>query len=288
MENSANNLRVCETFLAETAIVIVLYKVKLLNTAIFNSLQAACSVFTQHVELIVYDNSPAPSDPGIVEGFNIKYIHDFLNPGISTAYNVAADYAIGLNKTRLLIYDQDTCVNENTILKYADAVYNHKNIKLFAPILLNQFGKVISPSKFRLRMGIAPGKLIPGINYLKDLSPVNSGICIDLKLFAMVNGYNQAIPLDYSDYDFIERIQNFISEFVLLDLYFQHNLSASESQTFTSALTRFKFLCIGLRESSKSTCDKNLGFCVGLKRALKLALVHKNLTFIKILFNEFG
>ncbi|WP_431293701.1 hypothetical protein [Pedobacter sp. P26] len=158
---------------------------------------------------------------------------------------------------------------------------------VFAPVLVSSEGNIISPVLFRKRMGYSPKQITYGENSLAKLSPVNSGLCVSLSLFSCVGGYNEAIPLDYSDYDFIDRIKLKTTIFFIIELRLQHELSASETPSLVSSLTRFRFLCIGLKQSSKSRSDVFFSLVVGLKRAVKLTVVYKNIRFFKILFDEF-
>jgi len=271
----------------DIVVVIVLYKTTLAESTTFKSLLVSVGSYPQPVALIVCDNSPEPCEVKSYQEFHITYLHDQNNPGISAAYNKAAKIAEKLKKNWLIFLDQDTSLPQNSIVKYLEAIQQNVDIRLFVPVLVNQENHIISPTIFKYRRGRSPSSVRKGLNNLKQLSPVNSGICIKLSQFNRISGYNELIPLDYSDYDFMQRMSAVESAFYIIDLQCQHSLSASETQSFESAKQRFNYLCLGLRLSSDSKQDLFYSALVAFRRAIKLTWVYKSNSFFKIMLNEF-
>src|ERR1700761_7469844 len=91
---------------------IVLYKQNLTDSPSFISLTKSLKDLSV-CNLLVYDNSPYPHIvPEKLGMWEITYIHNANNDGISKAYNQAAVYAEKLNKEWLLFIDQDSVFPE--------------------------------------------------------------------------------------------------------------------------------------------------------------------------------
>jgi GT2 family glycosyltransferase len=145
--------------------VLVLYKIDLNDSTTFNSLQKSLSITNSTLDIIVYDNSPTSffnkEKYDNVKQFNIFYINNKSNPGVSTAYNVAAKIARSKNKKWLFLLDQDTFFPYDTFKTYSNAIVSMSNIMVFAPILKSSRGIFISPSRYKFHRGFPPKNIKP-------------------------------------------------------------------------------------------------------------------------------
>lgn len=266
--------------------ILVIYKELITDSLTYNTLSLSLNSVNVKLDLYIYDNSPADffqvNNSDIISPFNIIYIRDVTNPGVSKAYNQGALYAKQSNKKYILLLDQDTKFPIHTINAYFEALNKYPNHKIFAPTLISKFG-IISPGKSLLcRSSVETKILNSGINGLKNKSLLNSGLVIDLALFQSVNGFNEKIPLDFSDTYFIKIIQNKIKEFVLIDLKCQHSLS-TENVKYENVLHRFKYYCLGVIEYSKIS-NSFWVYTWAFFRTFKLAIKFRKLDFICIYF----
>lgn len=264
--------------------VIVLYKMRLFETQTYKTLLKHNNQF----RLFVYDNSPEPmhsSDE--FETDNIKYVSDTKNSGLSAAYNKAAKYAATENIEWVLLLDQDTQFAKDIIDEYCCAVAQNSEIKLFIPPMKIGNGKYISPVKMFFHT-TKPSKKTPfGIVSLKQYTPINSGMLINTKAYWSVNGYNEAVFLDYSDYQFIERFKKIYPKAYVLSSVCHQNFS-NDIEDNSSKLKRFELFCRSLKNCEKHSIIDTLGYqYVVLKRTLSLIVKSRSLSPIKILMTNY-
>jgi rhamnosyltransferase len=263
--------------------VLVLYKTKLFESRTFISLTESLKANEIKLDLVVYDNSPAHDKNSLFEypNWQITYISDISNGGVSKAYNTGASIAEKRGIKNILFLDQDTDFPKSTIDIYIKTINNYPNYKLFAPMMLSD-NVIISPCRFKHMRGSHINSLNTGPNVLNDLSIINCGMCVDIQSFKKNNGYNEKIKLDFSDHDFIRRIKKMVTnDFVVLDLIVQHQLSSETKNTFNADRIRFDYYLSGGKLSSDNKVELlNFSFNA-LVRALKLTAIHKKAYFIR-------
>lgn len=261
----------------ETLAVLVLYKTLLTESATFQSLNNS----SERLEWFIYDNSPEPSSVLSATGLILHYYHDSSNSGVSKAYNEGLSLALKLGKKRLLLLDQDTHFNIDSLEKYFQASIQYPGEVCFIPQLVDSQG-IISPFKFRLGNGIRIKSVKEGIHALKNLQFVNSGLMVSTQAFQVSGGYDQDLPLDFSDYAFVERLKvNFIS-FVLIPMKLRHDFASSSPATRADTLHRFNVYVQSARVFKEKYYPGNnlILFRVWL-RALKLSLKFRTLKFLQ-------
>ncbi|SHJ99332.1 Glycosyltransferase, GT2 family [Reichenbachiella agariperforans] len=266
-------------FSKKNALIIVLYKTRLVESITFNSFSDILKGTDCKMDLIVYDNSPE-LNVGLqeFENWRIKYIGDPLNSGISLAYNIGARYAKDiLKKSRLLIADQDTFFPINSISAYVDAVEMYPLQAIYAPIIKSK--EIISPCRFLFNRGFTLNRVKDGLMSFKGRSLINSGCLIDLDAFFLVGGYNEKIQLDFSDFYFFEKVKAKFSEFVVVNLILSQNYSDDSDNNLKSRLFRFKFYCEGAKEFSLYKKSGVLLIVVTFIRMLKLSKMFKTKQF---------
>jgi rhamnosyltransferase len=267
---------------ASFLIVIVLYKVKLLESDSFRTLTDSLRSRHQKADLFIYDNSPAsdvPSD-SLYQEWTFHYYHNPSNPGVSTAYNEGAKLARQLSKDWIILVDQDTIFPENTFSRYQQALVDHPTIPLFAPILTSNQGMIYSPCPYLFKRGFPAKELSTGIQNFRKKTVLNSGMLISLNAFESVGGYNTDLPLDFSDFNFIDKLREIYSHFVVIDLYCVHELSPNIGD-YSSSLSRFERYCNGIKFHVTQPYDRIILYLLTFLRAIKLSVKFSNLVFIK-------
>lgn len=189
--------------------VVVLYKCQCKDAMSWRTLIEAGGF----AEFMVYDNSPRSFQADLsVLPIGVVYVRDEENGGLSKAYNHAAHYARSKGYGRLLLLDQDTTFAPEAIDAYMCA---DRSVALWVPRITVSGGRAFSPvdiSSFRNKaVEISPGRYS-----LRDYLAVNSGMCVRLDDFFAAGGYNEAVRLDFSDFQFLRRLRKISSDFEVL------------------------------------------------------------------------
>lgn len=273
------------------SIIVVLYNTRLEDSITFKSLSSSLdSLDDVKFNLIVYDNSKMAQDISSekYKYWNIIYIHDQTNPGVSKAYNVGSEVADNLGSGWILLTDQDTDFPKESISKYSQAISNNEEsgIKLFVPILKSR-GLVFSPSKYYFSRGSLWPNVLPGIHSFKNRTVLNSGILVDLEAFKKIEGFNEKIKLYFSDFDFVNRFKKHFSNFYVIDLICDHELSDIVSVDIAAAKRRFGYYCEGSYQSASSKINFTQLFITVFLRSIKLGIKYKDSSFTKIFFKRY-
>ena len=265
--------------LNETLAVLVLYKKLLHKSPTFQTLNESARKNGATISWFIYDNSPVP-DPGIPKDSHIVYIHDASNPGVSKAYNEGFSFAKKTGKKQLLLLDQDTHFNIDSLEKYNQAIAQYPDQICFVPQLEDAQG-IISPFQFKFGNGIRVKSVKEGVHFLEKLHFVNSGLMISTQAFQLSGGYDQELPLDFSDFAFVERLKSNHTSFVLLPIKLNHDLASSSLATQADALHRFSLYAKAARIfKRKYFPDNNLILFRVWLRAIKLSLKFCTLKFL--------
>lgn len=268
--------------------ILVLYNSTLDDSDTIQSLNQSLEKNDFYLDMFVYDNSRSPKyleSKFIYKRMNIYYINDISNSGVSKAYNSGATYANYLGKKWILLLDQDTKFPENSFNEYLSAKNNiDSEIKIIVPTLLFE-NNIYSPSGYYLYRTIKC-QCKTGVNFLIGKTLLNSGLFINLNLFIAVGGFNENIPLDFSDTSFIEKVKKSTNNFYLLTIKCSHNLSSDELDIY-KIKERFKYYVQGTyfyaQERKKS---KVLILFWVLLRTLKLSIRHSEIFFLRYLFSN--
>ena len=196
---------------------IVIYNKKISDLTILKKIP------NKNIDIFIYDNSKLPQEIPTFENVNIYYEHDANNSGVSRAYNQAYKKAKELNKTLLLVLDQDSSFELSFIELYMKMYKEYKNDYIYAPIVCDEKKtKIYSPAFLNNFVGKVQSfeKFVYEERYsLVDGSVINSGLMIPLEMFEKIGGYNEKLRLDFSDIYFIEKYKELNSKIVLLIVY---------------------------------------------------------------------
>lgn len=264
-------------------LVVVLYQEHLLNTCTYKTLIA----LNDSYDVFVYDNSTENQSsikdiPSVV-----YYEHNPQNPGLSYAYNKAAEYADFKGYRMILLLDQDTTFREGAIESYKKAIQENADIKLFCPAMMVEGRKFISPVKIYHHSTRLSDTVPKGQASTSRYTAINSGLLIDVKAFLSIGGYNEKVRLDYSDFQFFERFSEKYKEFFVVDMICNQSFSA-QVQNSSQKLRRFEIFCECLKNcEKKSLLDKIDYQYIVLKRAINLCLQTKTIKPLIIYTNKY-
>ena len=267
--------------------ILVLYEKALNDSESFNAIQKQLAEFEERSDFLVYDNSINRQQIATYSKINIEYVHDSSNSGISYAYNVGAKYANHLKKKWIILLDQDTEFEKNYIKSTIDSIMKNPEMKIFAPILKIGSNKLFSPCTFKFNRGFLIKSIEPGIKSLQEFSPVNSGMIINLNLFNEVGGYNERVKLDFSDFQFIEKVKKKISDFYVLPSESFQNFSDVEKDVI-KLNKRFFYYCEGAKNFERqSFLDSILFFIVCFQRMIFLMIKNQSFIFVKTFLKSY-
>lgn len=262
--------------LDKLVVIIVLYKEKLLDATPFR-IEGVNSIA---VDWFVYDNSPE-IDPDAGNYSFVKYTHDPTNPGVSMAYNKGAEYARALGKEWVLLFDQDTELPTDFFEVLVNKVNSGPESQLYAMKLFKE-GALISPGGYKYKRGYMLTDMKTGENSMNNVTFLNSGLLVSLDLFFEAGGYDENVPLYFSDFIFINRIRKVSRSFTLLPVNLMHNLSSNDMTNIGEFKARYDLYLKGIKESIMSE-DNGHGFyySVSFLRALKLTFTLRDRYYLK-------
>ncbi len=217
---------------------VVLYRKTLLESEVYKTLLRDN---VQHIDcLLVFDNSPEKRtvEMSLPHG-EFHYISNMKNLGLSENYNAAAQFAVEHDYDWILLLDEDTTFPPEALLKYKAAIEEHPQIQLFVPTHRIANGKLLSPSRpFKGLLKDLPSGIYP----LRKLDVINSGLMVAAEDFLAVGGYKPEVNLDFSDYQFIERLRSRCREMAVLNFECLQDFSNDETNK-EKLLCRFELYC---------------------------------------------
>lgn len=253
------------------AAVIVLYQERLEDSATYLSLLKQANI-----PVLVYDNSPTSQAIKIKELFT--YISDTSNSGVSAAYNKAWRWAVQNDYTHLLLLDSDSTFPENAWNEYLSAANKHKE-KLILPAMISKERK-ISPFYFKSGKSHYGDGIKSGIIEMGNIVAINSGLLVPIPVLNKVDGFNELLPLDWSDVYFIRKAAALHVKGFHIELQVRHGLSEHNETSLKSAKFRFKLQLDGIKLVALSTKERyQMYFWMALK-SIKLTLKLRSSWFL--------
>ena len=260
-------------------IVIVLYKQAIKESVAYNSLSQALDEMSFEYGFYVHDNSPVKSN---ITDENIFYDFHPENSGLSFAFNRAAEYAREQNFDWMLLSDQDTYYPSNILKEYEEVIKDNPNIKLIVPKVKTIKRKLLSPCKYIHKRGRSLRDITSGKHLIKNLSVINSGMMINTDTFIGSGGYNEKIPVDLSDHQFIERYRKIEPFFWVLNGEIIQDFS-NENIKPDIMYDRFIRYIDTVRNCDRNNCIESVDyFILLLRRALALTIRTRKIRFLKI------
>lgn len=264
---------------ASILIVTVIYNQKISDTNVYKTL------LSEKESVYIYDNSPSPQPIDNLPK-NWVYTWDSSNPGLSTAYNKAAEYASANGYEWLLISDQDTIYPLKTLERYRWHIGAFRTTRMFLPKVKISDSTYLSPVKSKFYFARTTDKIpVSGEIELKKYAVINSGILVTIDSFLSCGGYNDKVFLDFSDFQFIERFENLYHLARVVDIECIQDFSNIVDSP-QKKLSRFILFCKSLSgyESNKRH-GKSMIAAIAFKRAISLCVSTKSIKPIAIFFN---
>lgn len=235
-------------------VVIVLYNASLSDSESYESIAEGFRPFAtnnQRVDLMVVNNGPLPIDrPVDEEVFRLHFVEQLDNPGVSKAYNMAGKLANRLQKTWLLLLDQDTRLPPDFWSRYNQSLNCYPAVPIHAPKLYAG-GVLVSPCAYRYYRGHLLNGITSGANPVQGRNVLNSGLLVNVEAFQRVGGYDESVQLYFSDFVFFNRIKRVCDTFAVVDVDLLHDLSSSDYSSEPTAMNRFLLYCQGAYAAAK-------------------------------------
>jgi len=228
--------------LSNIYIVVVLYNKRLEES---KTIQSLGDILEDHMNLMVYDNSPIRQyecTNFTLNKFKVHYYHDQTNSGLSKAYNLAINLANELNFSWLLLLDQDTTFTRNYIeeILSLDIIKMPENVVAIIPkIVSSSNGMMISPAKMLLGGITIPIKNQYGILNNK-VSAINSGTILKILYMESINGFSLKYTLDMLDHWYYRKIYEDKKVVYLLHSFIYQDLSVSGNFEENVSPARYK------------------------------------------------
>lgn len=268
-----------EDFVEHLLVVIVLFKQSLEECSTFRSLSEAFANARVRPSIFAFDNSPQGLPPSVV-GWRVHYISSPKNVGVAKAYNTASEYALQHHLNWLLLLDQDTTLPHDFLSKYQDSVQAYPDHRFFVPMVHDRRG-VLSPFRFRGGAGQRVRQMKPGVYPLNSLSVINSGMLISSILFRSIGGFDQRLPLDFSDIAFVSKLKKSQDHLVVVNLHLHQDFSGSSVASSASSLERFRQYLSAIQVMRSDYGEnRKLPFHAFL-RSVKLTLRHRDWRFMR-------
>ncbi len=259
---------------------------------IYRSALTDCNVYKTFISknldtidcLMVFDNSPESLFENIsLEKGIYKYYWCKDNPGVSANYNKAARYAETNGYEWILLLDQDTSFPEGALNLYKNGINEYPKESVFIPMHKIKSGKYISPVNSLKRTA---KKIVPGIYPLKKYDIINSGILLRVADFISSGGYKEDVKLDFSDFQFMERLRKKVPSVVVLNINCLQDFSYYE-QDKSKLMNRFRMYSEGAVNFETDSFYRymKITFLV-IKHTISLSVKCKSITFVKILLNS--
>ena len=231
------------------------------------------------VDVVICDNST--NDHTLNQKYcntkNYNYINMDGNKGLSKAYN-AAIKSIPSDDAWIILFDQDTEISEDYFAKMVLSIKKFPSVLVHVPIVVDGEG-ILSPTKIS-HYSIKRVK-DPHINS-SQLSAINSGMLINLKVFENIGLYEEKLFLEYIDHYFIRKYKEKNGEIIVVDTKLFQNFSENDHTNIESDLKRFSIYLSDFKIfCNTSFYGKLFYYAKVLYRGLKLSLIYKDLSFIK-------
>jgi GT2 family glycosyltransferase len=259
-------------------VVIVLYKTAPSQSATYRMLLESIATVTSHirVEVLLYDNTPGVPPGALPDG--VHYVASPANSGLSTAYNVATEWAARKHYTWLLTLDQDTSLPHDFLTRLSVIAAEQQRNHAIAAIVpqLSAGEKLLSPWH---TVWISPRYFPRSYNGLpkQPVYAFNSASLVRVEALQKIGGYSPLFWLDNSDTYLYRRLEVAgLRVFVAGSIPLQHDLSMMSIKSKMS-LQRYR----DSLESGGAFCDLELNWIYGLEQTGRLIRLYLSQVYRK-------
>lgn len=220
----------------------------------------------------IWDNSESHTNNAHLLDKPINYIYSKTNVGLSIPYNRANEYAIKRGFNWMVLLDQDTIFDSSFIDTLIASIRKHPEMKVFCPRHRLSNGLWLSPTKLHLKSTCPAKERVSGVIDIKHFAIINSGLVIDIETFKKAGGYNEAVFLDYSDFQFMDQLSKIETKAYCIDSVCVQDFS-NDCVDANKLLNRFSLFCKSLRGIRANSLKDNWGYkLVVIKRCVSLMI----------------
>jgi GT2 family glycosyltransferase len=224
--------------------VLVLYKLEILDSETFISLVKSNDKLRNVDKLCIWDNTPGErylsNDAHLTLiklNCNFEYIHTPENISLAKVYNQTLKKNEGFDWFILL--DQDSGFDYTYFTAFDNALKNYPDIKLVVPLIKsNSF--IVSPGRFTSFKGKYWTNENYGLTSTKSNTAIASGMIISIDVFDKVGFFDESLVLYGIDNNFMFRFRKCYEYFYVMDVRFIHDLSDHNFENTETKLRRFR------------------------------------------------
>lgn len=245
-------------------LLVVLYKQSLLSSTTIKSFCENCIKYHKNIRLIIWDNSPNEINHEFdtLEKKNIsyEYRHTPENTSLAIIYNHAIENAN--TDDILLLFDQDSVIDNMYLDTVIDAAENNHNIGLFIPYVKHN-GKYMSPGRFFIYKGKYISKINLGIIESKNVLAIASGMAVIPSLMKKYNlTFDENLKLYGIDSKFCLDYSKIFKYMYVLDYNLKHSLSQFEKEKKEIKTMRLKSQMEAMRYITKNISFLSYAICL--------------------------
>jgi GT2 family glycosyltransferase len=211
--------------------VIVVYNCEINKSKTINSLLSVMTKKYRYIldnfKLIIYDNSEREQQIIIDFPFQYTYFHSNINGGVAKAYNYAFTKAKKECAEWLMLFDQDTLLNEDYFISMYNALVSLDNVKDIVACI----PKILHENVFFSPAKVLWGEIHRPINYLfsgvseKEIMAIGSSAVVRTSFIEEINGFNELFWLDYLDQWLFHTIYSRGKKVYVINTFIKHELS---------------------------------------------------------------
>ncbi|SHE83080.1 glycosyltransferase [Alkalibacter saccharofermentans] len=268
-------------------LIIIMYNLNCHKSPIVNSLlEIYRNSNLSHIRVFICDNSTKVDikikNKEYCGEKEFVYVDMNGNKGLSKAYNKAIELIN--EKEWIVLFDQDTLIVDNYFLELEKSITRNKHVSIHVPIIKSE-DIIISPCLLK-KMKVKQFRVEVNKNY-SDITAINTGMCINKRVFSKTGGYNEDIFLDYLDHYFMREYYKYYKEVAVINATLIQSFSGHDNSSFETSLLRFK---IFLNDFFVYCCEAGGGKIYYsrkiLLRAIKLSFIYKNIAFLKMVLKR--
>lgn len=238
------------------------------------------------VELLIYDNSPAPQKLEINLSFPIKYYSDINNGGLSPAYNYAFKMA-KLQYDWILFLDQDTELNEMYFIELNKALKKIKLSNDVVAIVPKMYHNQNNFSPVQVKWGGIHRQINPkysGVYENSELMAIGSGMVLKTSFISSIGGFNNIYWLDCLDRWIFLNIHKKSKKCFILQTKLNHQLSILDFKKYMNPEKYFNQVYYeAIFMLMYKSMAENIFFLLRIfRRAIYLFIQTKNFRYSKI------
>ncbi|KRK45514.1 glycosyltransferase [Dellaglioa algida] len=261
--------------------VIVIYNLLITDSPIFEGIK---NELEQNTQILIVDNS---TDENISRenkqtadlSTYCNYLNSGGNLGLSKAYNRVIDFQSQFNW--VVFWDQDTTLMGHYLEQLRTDIQNNEAAKLIVPTVYSDRGQM-SPRSYKRSKITNPVK---GLGFKKKLTAINSGLAIEINTFIELGTYDDRMFIDYLDHDLVIRYNNQFGDIFVSSNVLRQKFSNDNHNNYQGDIFRFSKYIVDYKIFTENVSGSKCYFWMKIfYRALRLGVLHKNVSFLNEIF----